>query len=90
MRFAICNETFQDWPLERALRAACEYGYTGIEFAPYTIHKNAYEISAARRSEVRHLVEARGLETVGLHWLLALTEGYYLTSPDAAGAGQDQ
>ncbi|MHB8972124.1 MAG: sugar phosphate isomerase/epimerase family protein [Pirellulaceae bacterium] len=82
MRFAICNETFRDWPLERALSAAREYGYTGIEFAPYTIHKNAYEISAARRAEVRLHVERAGLETVGLHWLLAFTEGYYLTSPD--------
>ena len=59
MRFAICNETFQDWPLERALSAAREYGYTGIEFAPYTIHKNAYEISAARRAEVRRQWNAR-------------------------------
>ncbi len=25
-----------------------------------------------------------GLETIGLHWLLAFTEGYYLTSPDEA------
>jgi sugar phosphate isomerase/epimerase len=88
MRFAICNETFQDWPLERALHAAREYGYTGIEFAPYTIHKNAYEISAARRAEVRRLVERAGLETVGLHWLLAFTEGYYLTSPDPQVRGR--
>ena len=84
MRFAICNETFQDWPFERAFAAAREYGYTGIEFAPFTIHKNAREIPAARRAAVRAQVEAADLQTVGLHWLLAQTEGYYLTSPDAA------
>jgi sugar phosphate isomerase/epimerase len=28
------------------------------------------------------MVEDAGLETIGLHWLLAKTEGFYLTSPD--------
>jgi len=83
MKFAICNETFQDWPFEKAFAFARECGYTGIEFAPFTIHKNAYEISADKRAEVRQQAEAAGLEPIGLHWLLAFTEGYYLTSPDA-------
>jgi sugar phosphate isomerase/epimerase len=83
MKFAICNETFQDWPFERAFDFARECGYTGIEFAPFTIEKNAYNISAARRSETRQQAERAGLEVVGLHWLLAFTEGYYLTSPEA-------
>ena len=90
MKFAICNETFQDWPFDKAFDFARACGYRGIEFAPYTIHKNAYEISAQRRAEVRRQVERAGLETVGLHWLLAFTQGYYLTSPDAhvrAGTG---
>lgn len=83
MKFAICNETFQDWPFDKAFAFARECGYTGIEFAPFTIHKNAYEISAERRREIRRQAEAAGLTVVGLHWLLAFTEGYYLTSPDA-------
>jgi sugar phosphate isomerase/epimerase len=82
MRFAICNETFQDWPFDRAFAAAREYGYTGIEFAPFTIDKDVRKITAARRAEVRKQVEAADLQTVGLHWLLAQTEGFYLTSPD--------
>jgi sugar phosphate isomerase/epimerase len=82
MKYAICNETFQDWPFDRAFAFARECGYTGIEFAPFTIDTNAYNISAAKRTEIRMQVEAFGLETVGLHWLLAFTEGYYLTSPD--------
>jgi sugar phosphate isomerase/epimerase len=83
MKFAICNETFQDWPFDKAFAFARECGYTGIEFAPFTIHKNAYEISADRRCEVRRQAEDAGLTVVGLHWLLAFTEGYYLTSPEA-------
>lgn len=83
MKFAICNETFRDWPFERALPFARELGYTGIEFAPFTIHRNAYEIPAERRESIRRQVDEAGLQTIGLHWLLAFTEGYYLTSPDA-------
>ncbi len=83
MKLAICNETFQDWPFDKAFEYARRLGYTGIEFAPFTIDKNAYNISAKKRAEVRRQAENAGLEVVGLHWLLAFTEGYYLTSPDA-------
>lgn len=82
MKYAICNETFQDWPFERAFAYARELGYTGIEFAPFTIHHDAYQISAARRREIRDLAEKFKLEIIGLHWLLAFTEGYYLTTAD--------
>ncbi len=82
MKFAICNETFQDWPFEKALAFARECGYTGVEFAPFTINKNAFDISAQQRWEIRGMAEQAGLEVVGLHWLLAFTQGYYLTSPD--------
>jgi sugar phosphate isomerase/epimerase len=88
MKFAICNETFQDWPFDKAFAFARQCGYTGIEFAPFTIHKNAYEIAADRRREIRRQAEDAGLEVVGLHWLLAFTEGYYLTSPEADVRGR--
>jgi len=84
MKFAICNETFQGWPFEKAFHFAAELGYTGLEIAPFTIHTSAYEISPARRAEVRKEAEAAGLEIIGLHWLLAKTSGYYLTTPDNA------
>jgi sugar phosphate isomerase/epimerase len=83
MKFAICNETFLDWPFERALAFAAECGYTGIEFAPFTMAVDAREISAPRRAEIHRQARAAGLEVVGLHWLLAKTSGYHLTSPDA-------
>ena len=35
------------------------------------------------KNEVRRLLDQFALSSIGLHWLLAQTEGYYLTSPDA-------
>ncbi len=83
MRYAICNETFQDWPHERAFAFAAECGYTGIEIAPFTLAARAGDVSHRDRSELRRLATKSGLEIIGLHWLLAKTEGFHLTSLDA-------
>jgi sugar phosphate isomerase/epimerase len=83
MKFAICNETFLDWSLDRAFAFAAECGYTGIEIAPFTLGPSAGEIPSARRSEVVRLASAARLDVIGLHWLLAKTQGIHLTSPDA-------
>ena len=52
MKFAICNETFQDWPFEKAFAYARQCGYTGIELAPFTTPNNdlpiAWRLSARR------------------------------------------
>jgi len=83
MKFAICNETFQDWPLDEGFRFAAECGYEGVELAPFTIAPDVRTISAERRAEVRRQAVTAGVEIVGLHWLLAKTEGFYVTTPDA-------
>lgn len=83
MKFAVCNETFQDWPLDKAFGFAADCGYTGIEIAPFTLAAYANEVSAQQRAEVRRLAEQCGLEVIGLHWLLAKTQGFHVTSPDA-------
>ncbi len=82
MRFAICNETFQDWPIERGFAFAAECGYEGVEIAPFTISTYVTQISQATRSTIRRQAQQAGLEIIGLHWLLAKTEGFHLTSPD--------
>jgi len=84
MRFAICNELFQDWPWDRALALTRECGYTGWEIAPFTIAPSADQISAAKRQELAEQITRSGVEVVGLHWLLAKTEGYHLTTNDAS------
>jgi len=82
MKFAICNETFQDRSLEEGFRFAAECGYTGVEIAPFTVAPLVTDVSASRRAEVRRSAEASGLEVIGVHWLLAKTEGFYMTSPE--------
>jgi len=84
MKFAICNETFQDWPFEKACAFSRACGYTGMEIAPFTLADYATDVSAAQRVAIRKTAEDAGLEIIGLHWLLAKTEGFYLTTPDPA------
>ncbi len=84
MKFAICNETFQDWPFEKAFQFAKQCGYEAVEFAPFTLGNEATSISGAQRAQIRRQLDDAGLQAIGLHWLLAKTEGYYLTSPDRA------
>ena len=88
MKFALCNEMFEAWNTDKGFDfpRVFEYikkcGYAGVEIAPFTIEKDAFRILAAQRKEIRRLAEKNDLEITGLHWLLAKTEGYYLTSPD--------
>lgn len=82
MKFSICNELFEGWEFERVCATAKEAGYTGIEIAPFTLAKLATEVSSAQREEIRKTALAAGIEIVGLHWLLAQTEGFHINHPD--------
>ncbi|NNC87991.1 MAG: sugar phosphate isomerase/epimerase [Akkermansiaceae bacterium] len=84
MKFAICNETFQDRPFGEQCRAAADSGYTGLEIAPFTLADDLRTVTPAAAAALGATVRDHGLETVGLHWLLAKTDGYHLTSPDDA------
>lgn len=87
MKFAICNETFGDRSFADTFSTIGKLGYTGVEIAPFTFapHDEPFDVRkvpAERIVEVRTMAEDAGLEVVGLHWLLAKTEGFHLTSPD--------
>jgi sugar phosphate isomerase/epimerase len=84
MKYAICNETYEGWDHQRICESAAKFGYTGLEIAPFTLAPRITDVSAARRTELRQQAKAAGVEIIGLHWLLAKTEGFHLTSPDAA------
>ena len=81
MKFGICNETFGDWQLDRALEFARNAGYTGWEVAPFMLTDDVPAYTVNQRSEYRRCVEQAGLKVIGLHWLLAQTDGLHLTTP---------
>ncbi len=82
MNYAICNETFEGWEHSRVCSRIVELGYTGLEMAPFTLAPRITDVTAARRSELRRQAEAAGVRIIGLHWLLAKTEGFHVTSAD--------
>jgi sugar phosphate isomerase/epimerase len=82
MRYAICNETFQGWDHDRVCRTAAGLGYTGLEVAPFTLAPLITDVGPDRRRELRRQAEDAGIPIIGLHWLLAKTEGFMVTSPD--------
>ncbi|WP_435015956.1 sugar phosphate isomerase/epimerase family protein [Tundrisphaera sp. TA3] len=84
IRFGICNELFEGWDFARVCQTVKALGYDGLEIAPFTLAPRITDVSPERRRELRSIVADSGLETIGLHWLLAKTEGFYLTTPNEA------
>lgn len=84
MDFAICNEIFQGWKIEEAMQFAAKTGYTGIEIAPFTIAKYVTDVGKQERKRIRHAAEDADITITGIHWVLAHTEGLFLTHNDAA------
>jgi sugar phosphate isomerase/epimerase len=82
MKFAICNEIFQDWKLEEAMAFAKKAGYDAMEIAPFTVAQDVTKISAEKRKEIRDAAKEIGIEISGIHWVLVQTEGFHLTHPD--------
>ena len=81
MRYAICNETFENWDHARVCRTVADLGYQGLELAPFTLAPRITDVTPNQRATLRKQAEDCGLKIIGLHWLLAKTEGLQLTSP---------
>jgi len=84
MKFAICQELFENWEWKRQCQFIAEVGYTGIELAPFTIASRITDVTAEQRQTLKKQAEEYGLQIMGLHWLLAKTEGLHLTTRDVA------
>jgi len=84
MRFAICNELFEGWPLERVLEYCAEIGYDGVEVAPFTLADDIRTLPADRVAALREASEKAGIPIIGLHWLLTKPDGLSINGPDRA------
>ncbi len=89
MKYAFCNEMFGEQPFDQVCATMRALGYTGVEIAPFTLLAatdafDVRDVSAGQRMELKQQAADAGLEVVGLHWLLAKTSGYHLTSPQPA------
>ncbi len=82
MKFAICQELYENTEWSEQCRLIAEAGYTGIEVAPFAISADLASVPASVFEGMKQEAERHGLEIIGLHWLLAKTTGLYLTSPD--------
>ena len=91
MKIAFCNEVYGTWPLEKQFAFSAECGYDGMELAPFTLDKkwvsgeekcaDVTRITPKERDNMVKLAEKQGIKLPGLHWLLAKTDRFYLTSP---------
>ena len=81
-RFSVCNEVFEKTPFAEACAAIRNYGYDGIEIAPFTLAEQPSDISAGQRAEYRRTVADHQLAFVGLHWLMVSPKGLHVTTPD--------
>ncbi len=70
MKFALCNEMFEDRPLAEVAEVAAGLGYQGLELAPFTLARDIRDLPTEELGRIRRVVEGAGLEVVGLHWLL--------------------
>jgi D-psicose/D-tagatose/L-ribulose 3-epimerase len=81
-RFSVCNELLEGTPFAEACAAIREYGYDGIEIAPFTLAEQPSDISAGQRAEYRRIMAGHQLAFVGLHWLMVSPKGLHVTTPD--------
>jgi sugar phosphate isomerase/epimerase len=84
MKFAICQELYEGWEWERQCEFSASLGYTGLELAPFTLGDRISDVSAEQRATLKKQAEDHGMEIIGLHWLLAKTNGLHLTTSDNA------
>ena len=82
MKFALCNEVLQDLSIEDGFAKIAEIGYAGVEIAPFTLQENPLAINERDAERCVNAAQSAGIEIVGLHWLMAKTEGLHITSSD--------
>ena len=81
-KYALCNETYQNWSFADTCAHMAKTGYDAIEVAPFTLKEDPRELTEADAKEHAKIATDAGLAVVGLHWLLVKPAWLHLTTPD--------
>lgn len=82
MKYAVCNELFTNHSFEDACRLTAQYGFQGLEIAPFTLAEDPFTLGSSQLWTIRDQIQDAGLQCVGLHWLLKAPQGLHLTTPN--------
>jgi sugar phosphate isomerase/epimerase len=83
IKFAICNEIFQNWKIEDTFTFAAQTGYDAVEIAPFTLTNSVTDLSAPERQRLKDAAAKAGIGISGIHWVLVKPEGLYINHSDA-------
>lgn len=85
MKYAVCNEMFGEMRLRDACTIMKRTGFSGVEFAPFTVFGD-FSSGAVKAglSEMKAVLGGEGLQFAGFHWLMARPEGLHFASSDTA------
>ena len=83
VKFAICNEIFQNWKIEDTFTFAAQTGYDAVEIAPFTLANSVTDLSAPERQRLKDAAAKAGIGISGIHWVLVKPEGLYINHRDA-------
>jgi sugar phosphate isomerase/epimerase len=81
IQFAICNEIFQGWSLDKTFRFAAATGYDAVEISPFTLAETVADISVLQRKAIREYAAEAGIQISGIHWVLVKPAGLYIHHP---------
>ena len=83
IKLGICNELFEGLDVRSRVPSHQGDRLRRPGDRPFTLAPLITDVSPAAGASSRQSSRTPACETIGLHWLLAKTEGFYLTSPDA-------
>lgn len=88
VELSLCNEVLREFPFSEQCRLARDFGYDGLEIAPFTLDENPHRIPIEKMRQFSNVAADSGISITSLHWLLAAPPGLSINSPDAAVRGR--
>jgi len=79
VKFALCNEIFKEWEIEKQFEVAAEIGFDGLEIAPFTLNDWVQDITQEQKERICSASADTGVAVGGIHWLLAGPTGLHVT-----------